>query len=213
MNKKEKMKRIIRVLKKLYNTEHFLARNKFMLLIDTILSQRTRDENTAKAEENLFSVVRSPEDILSLSLDRLEKLIKPSSMYRQKAKRIKAVSRIILEKYRGKVPKTREELLALPGVGFKTADIILSYGYGVPTIAVDTHVNRIPKRIGLVDEKTNVEGVRKELEAITPERDRFVVNHGLVRFGQNICKPIKPRCNICPIRGICRYYKVVRCSR
>jgi len=207
MNKQEKMKIIIKTLKKLYNTEHSITRNKFMLLIGTILSQRTRDENTARAVGNLSSKVKNPRHIISLPLNRLEKLIKPSGMYRQKALRIKSVSKIILEKYKGKVPKTRQELIELPGVGFKTADIVLSYGYGVPTIAVDTHVNRIPKRIGLVDEKAKLEDVRKELERITSERDRFIVNHGLVQFGQNVCRPVKPLCEKCLINKICKYYK------
>jgi endonuclease-3 len=209
MNKKKKMKTVIKVLKRLYNTEHYLARNKFMLLIGTILSQRTRDENTAKAEHNLFSVAKTPEEILRLPMQRLQKLIRVSGPYRQKAIRIKAVSKIILEKYKGKVPRTRHELLELPGVGFKTADIVLSYGYGIPTIAVDTHVNRIPRRIGTVSESADIEEARKELEKLTPTKDRFVVNLGLVQFGQNICRPIKPRCDICPIRRICRYYRTV----
>ena len=213
MNKKEKMITVIKVLKRLYNTEHYLARNKFMLLIGTILSQRTRDENTEKAAQSLFSIAKTPEEISELPVRKLQKLIRVSGPYRQKAKRIKAVSKIILEKYKGQVPRTREELLELPGVGFKTADIVLSYGYGIPTIAVDTHVNRIPKRIGIISEKANVEEARKELEKLTPIKDRFVVNLGLVQFGQNICRPINPRCEICQLRRICRYYKVVVCSR
>jgi endonuclease-3 len=216
MNKREKMKAIIKVLKKLYhkdNAVHFPAKNKFMLLVGTILSQRTRDENTVKAEKSLFSEVKNPKEILSLPLNRLEKIIKPSGMYRQKAKRIKAVARIILEKYKGRVPRTREELISLPSVGFKTADIVLSYGYGIPTIAIDTHCNRIPKRIGIINQEASVEEVRKELEKLTPLKDRLIVNHGLVRFGQTICRPVGPKCSICPFRHFCRYCRMIRCSK
>jgi len=206
MHKKQKMHAVIDFLKKNYDTEHALAKNKFMLLIGTILSQRSRDITTEKAERSLFSVAKTPEAIAKLHIKKLQKLIRISGPYRQKAKRIKAVSRIILKKYKGKVPKSREELLELPGVGFKTADIVLSYGYGIPTIAVDTHVNRIPRRIGIVSSKANIEEARKELEALTPLKDRYVINLGLVQFGQTICKPLRPLCTKCGLKNICDYY-------
>lgn len=206
MDKKEKMKAVLKFLKKNYETEHALARNKFMLLIGTILSQRSRDVTTAKAERSLFSVAKTPEAISKIPIKKLQSLIRISGPYRQKAKRIKAVSRIILRKYDGTVPKSREALLELPGVGFKTADIVLSYGYGVPTIAVDTHVNRIPRRIGIVGKAANIEEARIVLESLTPEKDRFVVNLGLIQFGQGICKPLKPLCHKCKLNKICEYY-------
>lgn len=207
MNNKEKMRLLLKFLKKNYDTEHALARDKFMLLIGTILSQRSRDVTTAKAEQSLFSVAKTPEAIVKLPIRRLQKLIRISGPYRQKAKRIKAVSRVILKKYKGIVPRTRDALLELPGVGFKTADIVLSYGYGVPTIAVDTHVNRIPRRIGIVSKKANIEEARIALEAITPKKDRFVVNLGLIQFGQNICRAVRPLCHNCEMNNICNYYK------
>jgi endonuclease-3 len=215
MDKKEKMRRIIIFLKKTYHNAyvHFPARNKFMLLIGTILSQRSRDENTEKAVNNLFSIAKTPEQITKLPTKKLQELIRVSGPYRQKAKRIKQASRILLEKYKGHVPRTREQLIELPGVGFKTADIVLSYGFGVPTIAIDTHCNRIPKRIGIVDQKAGVEEVRISLERLTPIKDRLIVNHGLVRFGQTICKPVGPKCNICPFSIFCKYYKMIRCSK
>lgn len=202
----KKIEVLIKFLEKRYGYPEF-AKDPFKLLIATILSQRTRDENTWKASKQLFAVGRTPEDIAKLSLRKLEKLIKPSGTYRQKAKRIKEVSKIILERYEGKVPKSREELMKLPGVGYKTADIVLSYGFGVPTIAVDTHVNRIPKRIGIVDKKANVEEVRKTLEKLVKGKKRFLVNMGLVRFGQEICRPLNPKCEECPLNKICDYYK------
>ncbi len=201
-----KVKKLVDFLEKKYGYPE-IGGNKFQLLVTTVLSQRTRDENTWRASKQLFSVARTPEAIAKLPLKKLEKLIKPSGPYKHKAIHIKQISKIILNEYRGRVPGTREELMELPGVGYKTADIVLSYGFGVPTIAVDTHVNRIPKRIGIVDEKAGVEQVRERLEKMIPGKKRFVVNLGLVRFGQEICKPIGPLCSNCPLNTICTYYK------
>ncbi|MBI5061758.1 MAG: endonuclease III [Candidatus Aenigmarchaeota archaeon] len=199
------MNTLVSFLRKNYYKERLLVKDKFRLLITTVLSQRTRDENTDAAAKRLFSVAKTPKQTARLSKKRLEELIKSSGTYRQKAKHIKEISKIINEKYNSRVPQTREELLSLPGVGYKTADIVLSYGYGVPTIAVDTHVNRIPKRIGIVPEKTKLEEARLILEALTPKKDRFVVNLGLVRFGQEICRPIGPKCQVCELNRICNY--------
>jgi endonuclease-3 len=210
MKKSEVANKLLKVFKKRYGkgTEtRPRGRNVFKVLIGTILSQRTRNENTEKATTALFSKADTPAKILKLRQRKLERLIKPSGPYRQKAKRIKAVSKIILEKYRGKIPKTREELMELPGVGFKTADIVLMYGYGIPSIAIDTHCNRVPKRIGLVDEKANVEEVKRTLESLTPKKDWYIVNLGLVQFGREICQPIRPKCEICPMSRFCKYYK------
>ena len=210
MKNQPTVNKLVDVLKERYgeNIQNFRSNNRdiFRVLITTILSQRTRDENTEKAANALFSKANTPEKILKLSKKELEKLIKPSGPYRQKAKRIKAVSKIILEKYKGKIPKTREELMELPGVGFKTADIVLMYGYGIPSIAIDTHCNRVPKRIGLVDKKANVEEVKRTLESLIPKKDWYIVNLGLVRFGQETCRPINPRCEICPMSGFCDYF-------
>ncbi|UCG95742.1 MAG: endonuclease III [archaeon] len=203
----DKMKKIIRFLEKRYGYPEIGGGSKFRLLVTTVLSQRTRDENTSRAAKRLFSVAKTPEAICKLPLKRIEKLIRPSGPYRQKAERIKKLSKIILKDHKGRVPMTREELMKLPGVGYKTADIVLSYGFGVPTIAVDTHVNRIPKRIGVVNEKAGVEEVRKRLESFVTGKKRFLVNLGLVRFGQEICRPVNPKCSECPLKGVCEYYK------
>ncbi len=203
--------RLIEFLKERYGKRiRKVAKNNrevFRVLITTILSQRTRDENTERVASALFSKANTPEKILKLSTKQLQKLIKPSGPFRQKAKRIKAVSKIILEKYKGKVPKTREELIELPGVGFKTADVVLMYGHGIPSIAIDTHCNRVPKRIGLVEQNANVEGVKSMLENLIPKKDWYIVNMGLVQFGKEICRPINPKCDACPISKYCRYYQ------
>ncbi len=214
MDKKRKMMAVIKFLKSNYYEEHKPQKDTFQLLISTVLSQRSRDESTAAASKKLFSAARTPEEMLKLPKKRLENLIKKSGMHRQKAARIRKICTILLEKYSGSVPRPtrakgagqlRRELMSLPGVGYKTADIVLSYGYGIPTIAVDTHVNRIPKRIGIVPKNAGFEEARKILETLTPRKDRLVVNTSLVRFGQTICRPVGPKCGICPLLKICDY--------
>ncbi|MFN4132812.1 MAG: endonuclease III domain-containing protein, partial [Candidatus Hadarchaeales archaeon] len=122
----------------------------------------------------------------------------------QKAQRIKEISRIILEKHGGKVPADRNLLMELPGVGPKTADVTLCYGFGEPTIPVDTHVNRISRRLGLVQEKAKIEDVGPTLEKIFPRKDWRLVNRGLVLFGREICLPRYPRCHLCELRRVCK---------
>jgi endonuclease-3 len=183
----------------------------FKLLIGTVLSQRTRDESSEKAANQLFDVAETPQQIIRLPMKKLQRLIRISGPYKQKAKRIKQISKIVLEKYRGRVPNTREELMDLPGVGFKTADIVLMYGFNIPSIAIDTHCNRIPKRIGLIDKKADVEEVKKKLESIFPKNKWFLINIGFVSFGKEICKPVNPLCmkdpRNCPFSGFCEAYK------
>jgi endonuclease-3 len=156
----------------------------------------------------LFRVANSPRKILKLSEKQIAKLIYPAGFYRQKAKKIKKLCRILLEKYRGKVPKKKEELLSLLAVGNKTASIVLAYGFGIPTIAVDTHVNRISKRLGIVPDDYKPEETQKILEEMLPKKLHIVVNHLLVTFGKNICRPVKPRCEVCPIKKYCKYYRI-----
>ena len=183
----------------------------FKLLVGTVLSQRTRDESSEKAAEQLFAFADTPEKIKKLPVKRLQKLIRISGPYKQKAKKIKRLTKTILEKYGGKVPSTREELTDLYGVGYKTADIVLMYGFNKPSIAIDTHCNRIPKRMGLLDKKANVEKVKEKLESMFPKDKWYLINLGLVSFGKEICKPIKPECikssKKCPFSGFCRAYK------
>lgn len=216
MNKKEKAKIICRFLKGRYKNHLLNLKNwhnsNFQLLIATILSQRTRDENTEKAASNLFRVAGTPKAILRLSNKKLQQLIKPSGFYRQKAKKIKQVSRIILEKYKGKVPGTREKLLELPGVGYKTADVVLCYGFGKKTIPVDVHVAVCSKRLGLT-ENSEPEKIRIDLEKIVPERCKRIINLGFVNFGREICLTRNPRCGICELKKICGYYKNVTSKR
>ena len=128
-----------------------------------------------------------------------------------KSKKIKRTTKTILEKFNGKVPRTRDELTSLYGVGPKTADIVLMYGFNIPSIAIDTHANRVPKRIGLVNKKANVEQVKGKLEDIFPRNKWYLINMGFVSFGKEICKPVNPICiknkRNCPFSGFCKAYR------
>ena len=200
------LEKIVRVLQKKYKIKPWRGKP-FEVLISTILSQRTKDEVTRKCARKLLNVANTPEKILKLDERKIRELIYPVGFYRQKAKKIKKICKILIEKYGGKVPKKREELLKLPGVGDKTASCVLSYGFGISTIPVDTHVNRISKRLGIVNEKNSPEETRKTLEKTLPKKLYGIVNFLFISFGRDICRPIKPRCNICPIKEVCKYYK------
>jgi len=211
----DKVKIILNYIEKKYgkyiDTSPMKNQEIFELLIETVLSQRTRDENSEKAADQLFAVAKTPKQILKLQIRKLQSLIRISGPYRQKAKRIKQISRTILKKYKGKVPHNREELMKLPGIGYKTADIVLMYGFGIPRIAVDTHCNRVPKRIGLVNKKANVEEVREKLESLFPKNKWYLINLGFVSFGKEICKPVNPLCikdsKKCLFSKFCKAYK------
>lgn len=200
-----KIEKIIRILNRKYKIRP-RREDPFKLLIACILSQRTRDETTEKATKRLFKIARRPEDFLRLSVKRIEKLIYPVGFYRQKARRIKELCKILLKRYEGKVPRKREDLLSLPGVGFKTADVVLSYGYGEPVIAIDTHVAVISRRLGLAKSE-DPEKIREELHKLVPIKLRKVVNWLFVEFGKDVCKTAKPMCRSCPIKMYCKYYK------
>jgi endonuclease-3 len=210
-----KIKNILNLLERRYgmyiNNSVMKNQEIFELLIETVLSQRTRDESSEKAANNLFKVAKTPRQILKLPMKKLQSLIRISGPYKQKSKRIKQMTKIILEKYNGKVPNNREELIELPGVGFKTADIVLMYGFNIPSIAIDTHCNRVPKRIGLVEREANVEKVKEKLEGLFPRNKWYLINLGFVSFGKEICKPINPICikdsKNCPFSSFCKAYK------
>lgn len=175
------------------------------ILISCVLSQRARDEMTEKVSAELLKIAPTPEKLSKLDVKVIEKTIKPIGFYRQKAKRLKEIGRILTGK---KVPDSLDELVKLPGVGRKTANVVLCYGYGKPVIPIDTHCNRIPKRLGIVNKNASLKEVEEELERLIPEQDRRFVNTGLVSFGKKICRPVGPKCNICPFKEICDYFKV-----
>ncbi|WP_028950082.1 endonuclease III domain-containing protein [Sulfurihydrogenibium subterraneum] len=181
--------------------------NPYKVLIATILSLRTKDQTTALASDRLFKVADTPEKMVKLSEEEIAKLIYPVGFYKNKAKTIKEISKIILERYGGKVPDNLEDLLSLKGVGRKTANLVLSEGYGKPAICVDVHVHRISNRLGLVKTKTPEETEFKLME-ISPKKYWRDINWVLVAFGQTICKPVKPMCDKCPVSKFCEFGKI-----
>ena len=183
--------------------------NPFQILVAAILSARTKDELSEKISRKIFEKVKEPKDLLKFSEDELAKEIYPVGFYRIKAKNLLKLAKIIIEKHNGKVPEKIEELLELPGVGSKTANIVLSYAFNKPAIAVDTHVHRIFNRWDFVNTK-NPEETETELRKKLPKKLWKKVNNLLVNFGKTICKPIKPLCNKCPINRICPYPQKVK---
>ncbi|MEK6944954.1 MAG: endonuclease III [Thermoproteota archaeon] len=178
----------------------------FNILIGTILSARTKDESTTKVAGKLFAKYKSVKALANAKVRDVEKIIRSIGFYHVKAKRIIEVASIINTKFNGKVPDDLDTLITLPGVGRKTANCVLVYAFEKPAIPVDVHVHRISNRLGLVDTKTPEE-TELELMKKVPERYWLEINDTFVMFGQNICKPISPMCNVCKIKKICKYYK------
>ena len=176
------------------------------ILIGTILSARTRDENTSAVVKKLFSRYKTARSLARAKVSDVEKIIKSTGFYHVKARRIIEVASIIDSRYHGKVPDNLDELLKLPGVGRKTANCVLVYAFEKPAIPVDTHVHRISNRLGLVETKTPEE-TEFALMIKIPKKYWLRINDTFVMYGQNICKPISPMCNVCQIKKECNYYK------
>ncbi len=174
-------------------------------LLCALLSTRTRDETTAEVCERFLQRIKNPQDLLEIDHKELEKLIYPVGFYRNKAKQLKELAKQLMEDFAGKLPDNLEDLLKLKGVGRKVANIVLSEGFGKPAIAVDVHVHRISNRWGLVKTKTPEETEGALMEIVPKEYWRDY-NRLLVAFGQTICKPVKPKCEECPISKWCDYY-------
>ena len=182
------------------------GRNPFKVLIGTILSARTRDESTTKILHNLFLRFHDSKELADANLEEIKDVIRSIGFYNVKAERIRDVSRIITNEYDGKVPESIEELLQLPGVGRKTANCVLVYGFNKPAIPVDVHVHRISNRLGIVNTKTP-EMTEMELTNSTSRKNWTRINNTFVMFGQNICLPRNPRCHLCNLTDDCKYYR------
>lgn len=174
----------------------------FKILISTVLSLRTKDTTTYPASLRLFKLADSPEQTLKLSVSEIEKAIYPVGFYRTKARNILKICQILLDQYEGKVPDDLEELLKLPGVGRKTANLVVTVGYNKPGICVDTHVHRISNRWGLVKTRTPDE-TEAALRKILPKKYWMTYNDLLVCFGQNLCVPVSPHCSRCKFKDFC----------
>jgi endonuclease-3 len=177
----------------------------FKILIGTILSARTRDEVTTAVIKALFSRFKNPDELSRANLNDIKKRIKKIGFYNVKASRLKEVSQLIIKKYNGEVPSNLDDLLTLPGVGRKTANCVLVYGFKKAAIPVDIHVHRISNRIGIVNTK-NPEETENVLQKSIDKKYWIRVNETFVTFGQNICLPIKPKCNVCQLTKMCKYY-------
>jgi endonuclease III len=182
------------------------GRDPFKILIGTILSARTRDESTTKIVHNLFLRFRNSKELADANLEEIKEIIRSIGFYNVKAERIQNVSRIITKEYKGIVPQSIEKLLQLPGVGRKTANCVLVYGFNKPAIPVDVHVHRISNRIGIVNTKTP-EMTEIELANSTGRRTWTRINNTFVMYGQNICLPRNPRCDLCQLKNDCNYYQ------
>jgi endonuclease-3 len=179
------------------------TRTAFHVLIGTLLSARTQDATTHVAAERLFDVAGTPQEMAKLPVRRIERLIYPVSFYRNKARHVKATSRALVERFDGRVPATMEELLTLPGVGRKTANLVLIVAHqSHDNICVDTHVHRISNRLGWVETRTP-EKTEQALYRAVPRRWWPDVNLYLVIWGQRVCRPIRPRCAACSISALC----------
>ena len=197
----------ITALRDLHNAET----GPFSILIGTILSARTKDETTTKAVKALFLKYKNPKDLANAKIKDVEKIIRSIGFFHVKSKRIVEVAKIIHTKYKDKVPEDLDTLVQLPGVGRKTANCVLVYAFEKPAIPVDIHVHRISNRLGLVDTK-NPEETEQELMSKINKKYWIDINDTFVMYGQNICKPISPMCDVCKIKKSCKYYKTKNVS-
>ena len=178
--------------------------NPFTLLVAVVLSAQATDVGVNRATPALFALADTPAKMLALGEEHLTELIRTIGLFRTKAKNLMALSRILIEQHRGEVPRDRAALEALPGVGRKTANVVLNVAFGEPTIAVDTHIFRVANRTGLAPGKNPLE-VEQGLEAVTPARYKRYAHHWLILHGRYVCKARKPECPECVIADLCRY--------
>lgn len=178
--------------------------NPFELVIAVALSAQCTDALVNKVTKNLFQKYKTPEDYLSVPLEELENDIRSIGLYRNKAKNIQKLSKMLIEDYGREVPQDRDELTNLPGVGRKTANVVVSVAFGIPAMAVDTHVERVSKRLGICRWKDSVLEVEKTLMKKIPREEWSITHHRLIFFGRYHCKAQSPQCEICPLLDLCR---------
>lgn len=214
----EKIDYIVRTLKK--ETKKFtpplidqiveeFGHDPYLILISCLLSLRARDVSTIHVCRDLFKQARTPQQILALARPALEKIIFKTGFYKTKARVLHDVSKTLLEKFKGKVPNTYEDLMSIKGVGGKTTNLVLGAAFGKPAICVDTHVHRISNRLGLIKTKT-VEETEESLKKVLAKKYWNEWNNLLVVWGQNICAPISPKCSQCAINSVCKKVGVTK---
>lgn len=208
MDKKEKAKKVLEILEREFPEAKIALefRNPLELLIATILSAQATDKLVNKVTGHLFKKYRSAKDFAEADLSELETDISSINFFRNKAKSIKACCAVLIEKHGGKVPNTLEDLVELPGVGRKTANIVLGNAYGKNALAVDTHVKRVSQRLGLT-ESDDPDTIEEDLKALIPEEMWTKTTHLFIQHGRKTCKAINPFCYTCPLRDYSVYYK------
>jgi len=179
-------------------------KNPYTLLVAVVLSAQATDASVNKATEPLFKTVDSPEKMVKLGEARLKRHIKTIGLFNTKAKNVIALSKLLIERHQGEVPRTREALEALPGVGRKTANVVLNVAFGARTIAVDTHIFRVSNRTGLAPGKTPLD-VEEKLEKVTPDAYVRDAHHWLILHGRYVCKARRPECPNCVVRELCTF--------
>ncbi|WP_168119447.1 endonuclease III [Paenibacillus sp. HB172176] len=206
MNAKQKTRHILDIIAEMFPDAHCELRhdNPFELTIAVLLSAQCTDETVNKVTADLFRKYKTPQDYLSVELEELEQDIRRIGLFRSKASNIQKLSRILIDKYDGDVPRTHDGLVELPGVGRKTANVVMSNAFDVPAIAVDTHVERVSKRLGLAKADDTVLIVEQKLMKLVPRDEWTLTHHRLIFFGRYHCKAQNPQCAICPLLDICK---------
>jgi len=204
---RERFAQVIQILEAKYPRElpSHIREDPYRTLIGCILSARTKDEFTDKAYNALFTKYPNPQDILAASEEEIRQLIKPVNFYITKARRVKQATAYIMQHFNGRIPDDRAKILEVPGIGEKCADIVLSYAFGHNTVAVDTHVDTVAKRLGVCPEDADYEEVKRALETLAPKEKIWNLNNLFVEFGQQICTKNNPKCYLCPIYDLCEW--------
>ncbi|MDQ0111469.1 endonuclease III [Paenibacillus harenae] len=206
MNAKQKIRHILDIIAEMFPDAHCELNhsNPFELTIAVLLSAQCTDETVNKVTASLFQKYKQPEDYLGVPLEELEQDIRRIGLFRTKASNIQKLCRILIDKYDGEVPASHEGLTELPGVGRKTANVVMSNAFDVPAIAVDTHVDRVSKRLGIAKLDDNVLEVEKKLMKLVPQEEWTVTHHRLIFFGRYHCKAQNPQCPVCPLLDLCK---------
>lgn len=203
---KQQIKEVLQIIGEMFPDAHceLTHSNPFELTIAVLLSAQATDASVNKVTKHLFQKYKTPEDYLKVPLEELEQDIRQIGLYRMKAKNIKKLCQSLIEDYGGEVPRERDELMKLAGVGRKTANVVVSVAFGVPAIAVDTHVERVSKRLGFCRWKDSVLEVEKTLMRKIPKEEWSITHHRLIFFGRYHCKAQSPNCDECPVLSYCR---------
>ncbi len=206
MLRKTEWQHCLQVFEEMFPDAHceLVHQNPFELLIATLLSAQATDVHVNKVTAELFQKYRTPEDYVRVPLEELENDIRSIGLYRNKAKNIRALCEMLITEYNGILPEDRDELTKFPGVGRKTANVVVSNAFGIPALAVDTHVERVSKRLGMCRWKDNVTQVEEKLMRWTPREEWTNTHHRIIFFGRYHCKAQNPNCPECPLLDLCR---------